>query len=253
MINEYNYGAVHELRLARPPANAFDLNLILALTERVRALPSEGKSAIVLSGAPGFFSGGFDMPALLELDREGVRRFVRSFLELQYVIAISPIPIVAAITGHCAAGAVELALYCDYRIMARGSYLIGLNEVQVGLFAGRSTYGALRRLVGPRHADRLLAGGALIGPERALATGLVDALADADRVVLDAQDYATTLTKFPLNAYRATRQLVREDLVKLLEGGTRKDACDELVDSIMSAEAQATLRARVAQMQQKRQ
>ena len=253
MINEYNYGPVHELRLARPPANSFDLGLIQALTERLRALPSEGKRAVVLSGAPGIFSGGLDIPTLLELNREDVWRFVRAFLELQHTVAVSQIPVVMAITGHCAGGGAELILYADYRIMARGPYRIGINEVQVGLCPGRATYGALRRLVGSGRADRLLSTGTMLTSEQALSAGLVDALADADRVVLEAQDYASTLTKLPPNAYRTTRQLVREDLMKLLEGGIRKDACDELVASITSAEAQASLQARLTQMRQKRQ
>lgn len=248
MIEEYDYGPVHELRLSRPPVNAFDPGLVHLLSERLRAVPGEGKRALVLSGSPGLFSGGLDIAALIELDREGVKRFVRSFLELQYLIAVSPIPVVMAISGHCAAGGTVLALFSDYRIMARGDFRIGLNEVHVGVCAGRIIYGALRRLVGPRHADRLMCFGSMVRDEEALNIGLVDALVEPDRLVLEAQDYATALTRLPPIAYRTTRHLVREDLAKLLEGAARQDACNEIVESIMSPEAQTALRARVMAM-----
>lgn len=246
MIEEYSYGAVHELRLSRPPVNAFNPALVQLLSDRLRSLPTEGKRAIVLSGMPGMFSGGLDIAALVELDREGLRRYVRAFLELQHLIAISPVPIVMALTGHCAAGGTVLALFADYRIMTRGDYRVGLNEVQVGVCAGRIIYGALRRLVGSRHADRLMCFGSMVSSAEALQIGLVDALADPERVVLDAQDYAASLTSLPQGAYRTTRQMVREDLLKLLEGAARQDACEEIVASVMSKEAQTALRSRLA-------
>jgi 3,2-trans-enoyl-CoA isomerase len=246
MIEEYNYDPVRELRLNRPPVNAFDPALVHALTERLRAAHTDGQRAIVLSGSPGMFSGGLDIAALVESDAEGIKRFVRAFLELQYQIAISPIPVVTAITGHCAAGGTVLALFADYRVMARGSYRIGLNEVHVGVCAGRIIYGALRRLLGARRADLMMCFGQMVTADEALNIGLVDALADIDRVVLDAKDHAAALTRLPPTAYKTTRQMVRADLVKLLEGSARQDACDEIVESLRSPEAQAALRARLA-------
>jgi 3,2-trans-enoyl-CoA isomerase len=246
LISEYNYGLVQEVRLARPPVNAFDGGLVQQLTERLRTIPLEGKRAVVLSGPEGIFSGGFDVKSLRALDREGVKRYVRAFLELQYVIAVSPIPIVAAITGHCAAGGTSLALFCDYRIMARGDFRIGMNEVQFGLCVGKVIHAALRRLVGARHADQLLTSAALISAEKAQAVGLVDAVADLDRVVIEAQDYAATLTRLPPQAFKGTRQIVRADLVKLFEGSARHDATEEMVEAILTEESQAALKAFIA-------
>jgi 3,2-trans-enoyl-CoA isomerase len=243
LIGEYNYDSVAELRLDRPPVNAFDGGLVQQLTERIRALPGEGKRAIVLSGPQGIFSGGFDVKALSALDREGVRRYVRAYLELQYVIAVSPIPIVAAITGHCAAGGTSLALFCDYRIMARGDFRIGMNEVQFGLCVGKIIHAALRRLVGARHSDHLLTSAKFLSAEQALSVGLVDELADPDRVVLAAQDYAVSLTRLPPRAFKGTRQIVRADLVKLFDGAARQDAANEMVEAILSEETLAAIKA----------
>jgi Delta3-Delta2-enoyl-CoA isomerase len=248
LIGEYNYGLVQEVRLARPPVNAFDSGLVQQLTERLRTLPLEGKRAVVLSGPEGIFSGGFDIKALRTLDREGVKRYVRGYLELQYIIAVSPIPIIAAITGTCAAGGTSLALFCDYRIMARGDYRIGMNEVQFGLCVGKIIHAALRRLVGARHADQMLTSAAMMSADKAQAMGLVDAVADPDRVVIEAQDYAAALTRLPAQAFKGTRQIVRADLVKLFDGMARQDATNEMVEAILSEESQAALKAFVARM-----
>jgi enoyl-CoA hydratase/carnithine racemase len=242
-ISEYNYGLVQEIRLDRPPVNAVDSNLVMQLSERIRTLPLEGKRAIVLSGPQGIFSGGFDVKSLRVLDREGVKRYVRAYLELQYIIAVSPIPIIVAITGHCAAGGTALALFCDYRVMATGDYRIGMNEVQFGLCAGKIIHAALRRLVGARYADQLLTSAAFMTAERALAVGLVDLVADPDRVVIEAREYAAHLTRLPPQAFKGTRQIVRADLVELFAGMARQDATNEMVSAIMSEEAQAAFNA----------
>jgi enoyl-CoA hydratase/carnithine racemase len=246
LISEYNYGLVQEVRLARPPVNAFDGGLVQQLTERLRSIPLEGRRAIVLSGPEGIFSGGFDIKSLRTLDREGVKRYVRAYLELQYIIAVSPIPIVAAITGHCAAGGTSLALFCDYRIMSRGDFSIGMNEVQFGLCVGKIIHAALRRLVGSRHAEQLLTSAAMMPAEKAQIVGLVDAVADLERVVIEAQDYAAALTRLPPQAFKGTRQIVRADLVKLFEGSARQDATEEMVEAILTEESQAALRAFIA-------
>jgi enoyl-CoA hydratase/carnithine racemase len=246
LISEYNYGLVQEVRLARPPVNAFNGGLVQQLTERLRMIPLEGKRAVVLSGPEGIFSGGYDIKSLRSMDREDVKRFVRGYLELQYIIAVSPIPIIAAITGHCAAGGTSLALFCDYRVMARGEYRIGMNEVQFGLCVGKIIHAALRRLVGSRHSDQLLTSAAMLPAEKALEVGLVDAAVELDRVVIEAQDYAAALTRLPPKAFKATRQIVRADLVKLFDGKARQDATDEMVEAILTEESQAALRAFVA-------
>src|SRR4051794_7361477 len=150
-----DYGTVRELRLDRPPANALAPDLIAALAEAVAAAPGAGARAIVLSGRPGRFSAGLDVPLLLTLDRPALADLWHDFYRLLLALAASPIPIAAALTGHAPAGGTVLALYCDWRVMAEGDWRLGLNEVQVGLALPPVIFAALRRQVGPRQAERL--------------------------------------------------------------------------------------------------
>jgi len=118
MIQKFEHGAIRELQLNRPPVNALSPELIAAVLQAVKAAPRDGKRALVLSGSPGMFSAGLDVPLLLKLDRPAMDALWREFYALLGAIASSPIPMAAAITGHATAGGTVLALFCDHRIAA---------------------------------------------------------------------------------------------------------------------------------------
>jgi len=247
MLEEFQHGEVREIRLARTPANAFDHALVTELTHRLRAALQDGVRALVLSGQPGMFSGGLDVPILITLDDNELKRFMRAVLALQLQLAVQPIPVIAAITGHCAAAACVVALFCDHRIMTDGNYKIGINEVAVGLPPGRIAYQAFRRLVGARLADHLVVRGEFVAPEEALRIGLVDRVTSQERVIPEAIEYAHTYLKLPQQALLETRRAAREDLVKLVEVGMRDDS-EDLHRRWFSAEAQTGLRALAAKL-----
>ncbi len=217
MILTIEYGAVRELRLSRPPVNALTGELIVALRKEIQAAPVDGLRALILSGAPGRFSAGLDVPVLLGLDRAAMAQVWREFYALLQAIATSPIPIVAAITGHAPAGGTVLALFCDWRVMAQGDYKVGLNEVQVGIPLPPVILAGLWRLVGPRLAEHLAVSGALISPQEAHEIGLVDELAPLEQVVDCALQRCQRLLALPAEAMTVTRREARADLVALFE------------------------------------
>jgi enoyl-CoA hydratase/carnithine racemase len=165
----------------------------------------------------------------------------RTFLDAMAALAGSEIPVVAAITGHCPAGGLVLALFCDRRVMARGDFQIGLNEVQVGIPLPGVIYKALERTVGPRRAEELAVPGALVDPDEALRLGLVDELADLDSVVDRAQAWCQGVLSLPPRAMSETRRLARRDLRALFHG-IDEAAVDRMLEHCWyHPEAQATL------------
>ncbi len=212
-IERIDHGDIRELKLARPPANALDPALCAGLQAALAQAADDGVGGVVLSGAPGIFSGGLDVPYLLSLgDDADVRAAWVAFLDLARAIAAAPMPVAVAITGHAPAGGCVLALCCDYRVMAEGAFVIGLNEVQVGLVAPEGIQRLLRRAVGPRQAERLLVCGAMVDAAEALRIGLVDALATPAAVVADAHAWLETLLRLPRQPMLATRAIARTDL-----------------------------------------
>jgi 3,2-trans-enoyl-CoA isomerase len=240
MIATIDHGTVRELRLARPPANALNPELIAALAAAVAAAPGAGAEALVLSGAPGIFSGGLDVPHLLTLDRAAIAATWRSFYRLMHLLAASPVPVIAALTGHSPAGGAVIAIFCDARIMAEGDFKIGLNEVRVGIPMPPVIYHAARRLVGARQAERLCVSGALISPAEAARVGLIDEVAPAESVVERAVGLASSLLSLPPAAMTATRKLARADLVALFDGGLDQEL-EDVLEVWFSAETRTTL------------
>ena len=202
MLDTIRHDCIVELRLARPPVNALDPGLVEALRAAIETAPAQGARGLVLSGRPGMYSGGLDVPVLLQLPRDELMKFLYDFFGLCGMIACSPIPIVAAITGHSPAGGAVLSIFCDYRVMARSAdpakpYRIGLNEVQVGLSVPACIQSGLQRLVGTFRAERLMVAGTMLEAEAALNVGFVDELAEVDHVVPRAIAWLQDLLKLP--------------------------------------------------------
>ncbi len=205
-------GGIRELRLARPPVNALNAELVRKLMDSIGG--ASKAAAIVITGQPGIFSAGLDVRGMLELDRDGVTALFIELWRVQRAVAYSPVPVIFGLTGHCPAGGTVLAIHGDYRVLALGDFRLGLNEVQVGLFPGPPIHGAFRRLVGG-HAAQLLTRGALIDPATALRVGLVDELCEASQVTARALEVAREFCALPREPMLRTRALARQDLLDL--------------------------------------
>ena len=250
MLKLIPHDSITEIQLARPPVNALNLELLQQLRAALENSVRDGARGIVLSGAPGMFSAGVDVPALLGRERAEVHEYWREFFAVCAALARSPIPLVAAVTGHSPAGGAVLSLFCDYRVMAEGPFRIGLNEVQVGLVVPECIQMALRRVVGAYRAERLLVAGAMIESSQALACGFVDELAELEQVTPRALQWMNGLLALPSHAMLTTRTLARADLIAVW---SNVDALpiDQFVDAYFHPETQAVLQQLVARLKKK--
>jgi enoyl-CoA hydratase/carnithine racemase len=216
LIETRPVGEVLEIHMARAPVNAMNDALLTELLATLRAAAQGPARAIVLSGLPGIFSAGLDVPELMTKDAGAMRGFWKLFFDVQRQLAGSPIPVTAAITGHSPAGGAVFAMYCDYRVMAQGAFKIGMNEVAVGIHPGPALHGVLKRLVGTRHAELLLSTARMMTGEEALRFGFVDELVPPGEVVERAIAWSQKTLQLPAAAYAATRAMARADLIELV-------------------------------------
>jgi enoyl-CoA hydratase len=98
-----------------------------------------------------------------------LRSIHRVFSRLQYMDK----PVIAAINGEALGGGCELAISCDYRLMAKGDFRIGLIEVLLGIIPGAGGNYRLARLVGPGKALEMILNGTVVGPAEAQKIGLI--------------------------------------------------------------------------------
>jgi enoyl-CoA hydratase/carnithine racemase len=250
MLDTIRHDDILELRLNRPPANALNHDLIASLRRGIEAAPREGARSIVLSGAPGMFCAGLDVPALVKLDRQGMQALWQGLYETMRAIANSPLPVAAAINGHSPAGGAVLAINCDYRVMAQGDFKIGLNEVRVGITLPPVLLRVLRRVVGERQAERLAVGGLLVDAQEALRIGLVDELVPVEQVTQAALLWCRSMLELPAHAMTATRARARASLVELFEHP--QGEIEEVVEAWFSPQTQQALAALIAKLAAKK-
>jgi enoyl-CoA hydratase/carnithine racemase len=144
-----------------------------------------------------------------------------------------------------------MALFCDYRIMSRGPYKIGLNETRVGLTLPDFIHAALVRLVGDHRAERLIVSGALLSPEQALHAGFVDELSeDPAAAVNSARQWCETLLDLPPRTMAANRRIMRASLTSLFDRSPEGDH-EAFLDVWFSDETRATLKALVESLKKK--
>ncbi len=241
MITTIEHGAVRELRLNRPPANALTSELLSQLAREVENAPRQGSRALVVSGLPGMFSAGLDIPHLLQRDYAQMAVLWQNLYSAIGSIASSSIPVCAAMTGHAPAGGTVLSIFCDWRIVAEGAFKIGLSEVQVGLPLPPIVLYALRRLLGPREAERVAVTGALMSPHEAAQIGLVNELVPPEQVVASAIAWSEHMLALPQGAMSFTRKQARADLASLFQVDLAREM-KTMEDAWWDRETQARLR-----------
>ncbi|MBL8201930.1 MAG: enoyl-CoA hydratase/isomerase family protein [Chromatiales bacterium] len=246
MLHIQFHEAVAEIRMDRPPANALNRELVERLLAALETARMDGAHAIVLTGRPGMFSGGLDVPELLALDRRQIETFWGLFFSLTRQLAASPVPVIAAVSGHAPAGGAVLALHCDWRIGVAGRYRIGLNEVQVGLPVPGTVLVALEQAVGPRLAHRLATRGEMLSMEDAAAVGLLDELVAPEQLLPTALARANELLALPPVAMNTTRLAARARLIEALSSPADVASA---TGWWFSAETQAGMRKLVARLQ----
>ena len=250
MLEIIDHGEIREIRLTRPPANALNPELTEALAKAFEEAGQVAR-AVIVSGRSGMFSAGLDVPQLIELDRDRMTGFWRSFVHMLGRIASMPVPTVFALTGHAPAGGIVMALFGDYRIMPRGAFKTGFNEVQVGLVVPPQVYLALVRLIGAHTAERILVAGEMMDAQRALEIGLVDELADdPEQVLRRALEWCEGLLALPQRAMSLSRAMARADLHQMFEESGAQDV-GKFVDVWFGDATQKTLRRLVEQLAKK--
>ncbi len=132
-------------------------------------------------------------------------------------------PTIAAISGWCLAGGLELALWCDLRIATAGSTL-GLPERRWGVPLIDGGTQRLPRIVGLGRALELVLTGRMVAAEEALAIGLVTEIVEPGRHLERALELAEALAGFPQETMLSDRRALLEGVGTTLADGLVREA-----------------------------
>jgi enoyl-CoA hydratase/carnithine racemase len=192
-----NRDGVAIITLNNGPTNAIHPELVEQLSMAVKGICREAKG-LILRGNEKFFSIGFDLPTLTQLDRSGMANFWYAFNRLTLQLYTLPIPTISILTGHAVGGGHILALTTDFRYVAEDTIKkMGLNEMQLGLPVPFLADLIVRQLAGDRVASRLIYSGGLIPLVEGLPVGLIDELLPMEQLEQQAVDKIRSLMKVP--------------------------------------------------------
>ncbi|HMM54400.1 MAG TPA: 3-hydroxyacyl-CoA dehydrogenase NAD-binding domain-containing protein [Candidatus Desulfobacillus sp.] len=170
------HGSIAVISMDNPPVNGLGFELRSGLVAGLdRAMADAAVQAVVLIGTARAFSGGADIrefnspKALAEPNLNTVIRIVEAASK----------PVIAAISGACMGGGLELALGCHFRVAAAGAQ-IALPEVKLGILPGAGGTQRLPRLIGPEAALNMIVTGAVVPSEQLKDTPLFDAFIEGD-------------------------------------------------------------------------
>ncbi|GLI02971.1 enoyl-CoA hydratase/isomerase family protein [Phytohabitans aurantiacus] len=176
------------IRLDRPPMNALNTQVQEELRAAASAVTADTEvRAVVVYGGEKVFAAGADIKEMADMSYVDMAARARELSSAFDAIARIPKPVVAAVTGYALGGGCELALACDWRVVADDAKL-GQPEIKLGIIPGAGGTQRLARLVGPARAKDLVMSGRMVDAEEALRIGL------ADRVVPSAEVYEAAIT-----------------------------------------------------------
>ena len=192
-------GGVAVLTINHPPVNALGAAAKKALADHLNAALSDPSiTAIVIAGAGKNFSAGADIREFAKASIPGP-----SLPEIIEQIETARKPVIAALHGTVAGGALELALACHARVAEEGAQL-SLPEVSLGILPGAGGTVRLPRLIGVEAALDMILNGRRVGADEAARLGLVDEAVPSRT----ARERAITLAeRLGRNAPRRTRDL----------------------------------------------
>jgi enoyl-CoA hydratase len=204
------------VRIEHGRVGAMDAELLDALTDAVGA----SDRALVFTGTGSAFSAGVDLRRILDGGQPYTEAFLTALSRMFRAVFDHPRPTVAAVNGHAIAGGCVLALACDVRLMSGGR--IGLAELAVGVPFPTSALEIVRHALGPR-AGYVLLGAETVGPDRALALGMVDEVTGADELLPRSLALATELAARSPEAYRLAKTQLHRPANEAIEATTAAD------------------------------
>jgi enoyl-CoA hydratase len=189
-----------------------------------RFVEDDGARVLILTGAGDVaFCAGADLKAIASFEP----RLTSDGGPLGFTRRISPKPTIAAISGWCLAGGMELALWCDLRIAAEGS-TFGFTERRFGVPLIDGGTQRLPRIVGLGHALDLILTGRLVPTEEALAMGLITEIVGSGAHLIRALEMAEALAGFPQETMLADRRAAIEGIGMTFEEGLRFESAAAL-------------------------
>ncbi|MXX74502.1 MAG: crotonase/enoyl-CoA hydratase family protein [Holophagales bacterium] len=199
-------------------ANVFGPPMIGAVNAGLDRAADEAK-AVVLTGRPGVFSGGFDLNVFRDGGPAEARAMGLAGARLMMRLYGWPQPLVVAASGHAIALGALCVLTGDHRLAADGELRLGLNEVAIGRTLPPFAWLLAKERLSKRALTQAALTAKMYDPEGARDAGFVDEVAPADELRAVALERAAQLAEFDANTFSAMKQGLRGEGIDAVLAG----------------------------------
>jgi enoyl-CoA hydratase/carnithine racemase len=203
---------VRRLTISNPAKrNALDHAILDGIAVAVRAADGDGTTrAIVLTGANGMFSSGYDIGDIPDdvFAAEAEKLVAHPFTSAIDALDATDVPTIAALPGHTIGGGLELALSCDLRV-ARDGIKLGMPPAKLGLVYSHTGLRRFLRAIGEPRTRQLFLLGRNISAREAKLWGLIHEVAGEEDLEGFALDWAAELVANAPLSVRGNKRVLR--------------------------------------------
>jgi enoyl-CoA hydratase/carnithine racemase len=208
LVEVRTHGAACVVALRRErKLNALSAALEAALDAALDRPEVRDARAVVITGGARAFSAGADVAELRDADPAAILAYYRATGDVYERVAALPQPTIAAISGWCLGGGLELALACDFRV-AEETAVFGLPEVAIGILPSSGGTHRLVALVGTARAKELVLLRERLTAVEAAAAGVVTDVVGEGAALEHALGLAGRLAELPPLAVAVAKQAI---------------------------------------------
>ena len=211
-------GDVSIITLDDGKANVFSSSMSLTINTLLDEVPND-KGALLITGRQGLLSGGFDLKTMTGGEaKDIIEMTVNGFKLLARIYGFSR-PVVVASSGHAIALGAFLLCCADYRVGAKGKYLVQANEHRNNMSIPTPILEISKSRISKRHWHRAILNAEAYPIDQSVEAGYLDEVVDEEDLMKRAMEVATDLATLGHPHYQMTKDLDQKDILKKINAG----------------------------------
>jgi enoyl-CoA hydratase len=206
-------GDVSIITLNDGKANVFSPEMSSTVSNLLDQVPGD-KGSLVITGRSGIFSAGFDLKIISSGDSDAVASMIKAGFTLLARIYNFPRPVIAACSGHGVALGAFLLCCADYRIGAKGQFIVQANETRNNMSIPTPILEISKSRIAKTHWYRAILNAEAYPVENAIEPGYLDEVTDAENLMNRAMEVANDLATLGHPHYKITKDLDQKETLK---------------------------------------
>ena len=216
-------GDVSIITLNDGKANVFSPEMSSTVSNLLDQVPGD-KGSLVITGRPGIFSAGFDLKIISSGDANAVAAMVKAGFTLLARIYNFPRPVIAACSGHGVALGAFLLCCADYRLGAKGQFIVQANETRNNMSIPTPILEISKSRISKTHWYRAILNAEAYPVEKAIEPGYLDEVTEPDSLMIRAMEVANDLATLGHPHYKLTKDLDQKETLKRIHDAIGKVA-----------------------------